>query len=172
MATPGKITTTLVIQFTDPAAAGAGYQLSAEIDSRPDGLNKGVTSFIFGDSPGFLVYYSSGVSISNMQSSAGGISSAGTSQVEVVEFVTFANTREASLSKPPSGGVSFVSMGGSAGAPSVSGSTCTLSSPAVAVFQATYFTTGHGHRLTGVSKPAGVSELPVVIYIEGTTPPT
>ena len=163
----GKITTTLVISFADPSASGQ-YHLSAEVDGRPTGFNKGVTSFIFGDSPAFLVYYSPGVSIT-LESSTGSVSGCGTATIEVVEFIQFANTREASLAKPPSGGVSFTSMGGG-GSPTVSGMGVYLSTPDVAVFRATYNTIGHGYRLSGVSQPNGVPELPVLIYIEGTTP--
>jgi len=167
MATAGKITTTLVISFADPSAS-ADYHLSAEIDSRPTGFNKGVTSFIFGDSPAFLVYYSSGVSIT-LESSTGNVSPCGTAQVEVVEFLQFANTREASLGKPPSGGVTFESMGGG-GSPTVIGTKVFLSTPDVAVIKATYYSTAHGYRLSGVSQPGGITELPVLVYIEGTTP--
>ena len=166
MAIAGKITTTLVISFADPSSGE--YHLSAEVDGRPTGYNKGVTSFIFGDSPVFLVYYSPGVSIT-LESSTGSVSGVGTTSVDVVEFIQFANVREASLSKPPSGGVSFTSMGGG-GSPTVSGMKVYLSQPEVAVFRAVYTTTGHAYRLSGVSQPNGITELPVLIYIEGTTP--
>lgn len=155
-----SITTSLVVSFGDPDDALEGH-LSAEIDARPEGFNKGVTSFIPGDSPAYLVYKTPNVVITQI-ATAGSISSIGSVQVEVSEIVTFAKTREGSLSKPPLGGVSWTPYGGSGYTPSVSGTKLTVPEPIIAVYKAVFTTLALAYRIVGVGVPS------VLIFIEGT----
>jgi hypothetical protein len=167
----GQITTTLVISFADPAQAAAkDYHLSAEIDSRTDGFNKGVTSFLIGDSPVYLLYKSPQVSISQM-TTAGSVSlmSSGV-MIKMVETITFAKTREASISKPASGSVTWLKVGGDSGNFTVSGTKVTTTVPILSVYQATYYASADAYKLSGVSAVPGVPNVSVIVFIEGTTP--
>ena len=95
-------TTTIQVQFgrstTDAAAARS--HLSAEIDDRDNGLNKGDTSFEPGDTAYFFVFKSDNVTISSMTATAGTIANAGAVNVEREEDVSFANSKEGSLGVP------------------------------------------------------------------------
>ena len=165
----GTITTTLVITFTDPAAAAAqNLFLSAEVDGRPDGLNKGITSFLLGDSPAFLVFKSAGLT-TTMEATSGSIGGAGGGiQVKQVENITFIKTNTANLSKPAMGNsVTWIHVGGDSGALTVNGALVTTPNPILAVYQATYYASADGYRLSGVGAVAGVVEVSSVIFIEG-----
>lgn len=165
----GKVTTSIVVSFADPNQSKS-YHLSAEIDARPDGLNRGITSFVIGDSPIYLVYKSSAVTITQT-TTAGGISGAGSGiVVPVVETVTFVKSNTASLSKPPSGAVSWRHIGGDVATLRVSETTVTASSPILSVYQATYNAVASAYRLSGVSAINGVPNVTVIVFIEGTTP--
>ena len=174
MAESRKITATLVVSFTDPdVASEANASLSAEIDSREDGLNGGDTQFLTTDfdGAGYLVFASPGVSYTQ-QASSGTPSGAGPQSVEVVETITFTKTKEASLSKTPSGGVTWIHIGGDNVTPNVNGNKLTLATPAFSVLQATYHAAADGYRIQPPNAIPGVKDLAVVIFIEGTyTPP-
>jgi hypothetical protein len=165
----GQVTTSLVVSFTDPNQS-KNYHLSAEIDGRPTGLNKGITSFVIGDSPVYLVYKSSAVTISQ-RTTAGGISGAGGGIViPIVETVTFVKSNTANLSKPPSGSVSWRHIGGETATLTVSETNVKASKPILAVYQATYNAVATAYRLSGVSAIVGVPNVTVIVFIEGTTP--
>jgi hypothetical protein len=118
--------TTIVVQFgTDTSAdAAANAHLSAEIDSREDGLNGGNTRFAPGDTAYFLVYKSDNVTLSSPISSAGTVSFNGTTSVPKEEEVVFAGTNEARLRVPAAGGLSNVKwLGNTLGNLSVNGAT-------------------------------------------------
>ena len=51
-------TATIRVSFGDGSSSVPGAHLSAEVDSRPTGLNGGKTSFQPGDSCWFLVFIS------------------------------------------------------------------------------------------------------------------
>jgi membrane-associated protease RseP (regulator of RpoE activity) len=159
MAGNGTITTSLVINFTDPNDQGGGV-LQAEIDSRPDGWNGGNTSFIIGDSPAFLVYKTSNVSTTMIQTD-GSISAIGSAVITISEYITFAKSNTSNLAKPPNGSVSFSLIGGTGGPLTVIGTTVSTPSPIFAVYKAVYTTTALGYRLVGASDPV------VLIVIEG-----
>ena len=171
----GSITTTLVISFADPAAAAEENMfLSAEIDGRPDGLNKGITSFLIGDAPYFLVFRSAGLLLKPIQCTMGSANSAGSGiLVKQVENITFTKTKEANLSKPPMGVVTWIKVGSGDGPSTptlVAGTTlCTTPNPCLAVYQATYYAAAEAYRLSGVSGVTGVAEVAVVVFIEGYT---
>lgn len=157
------ITTSLVIQFTDPTAGASGAHLSAEIDSRPEGYNKGVTQFLMGDSPVFLVFKTPDVATEFSQT-AGNVSPFATAQITMKDYISFAKSKEASLSKPPNGDVSFTQIGSGIGAAlRVVGTRVIAGDVITAVYKAEYTTTGYAYRLTG----AGNIEM-VLILIEGT----
>ena len=164
------ITTTLVISFTDPAqAAAANAFLSAEVDSRVDGLNLGVTNFLIGDSPGFLVYKSPNVTLKQPECTSGSANSAGSFNVEQTEIITFAKTNVATLSKPAVGNsVAWTLIGGQSATLTVNGNIVTASAPILAVYQAKYQAAAIGYRLAGVTAVGGIPETAVIVWLEGT----
>jgi hypothetical protein len=117
----------------------------------------------------YLVYKSSEVSITQ-ETTAGSVSPFGSASIEIVDTVTFTKSKQASLSKPPASGVTWKHVGGQSASLSVKGTTVTAGSPILAVYQATYMTTGLAYRLSGVSAVTGVPNVSVIVYIEGTTP--
>lgn len=158
------ITTSLVIQFDDPTQGASGAHLSAEIDSRPDGLNLGVTQFIkWLDDPGFLVYKTPNVA-TTFTTTAGSVNAVRVDAIAVTDYLSFAKSREASLSKPPTGAVSFTPIGsGGTASFTVNGTRVIANNVITAVYKAEYTTTGYGYRLEGGN---GVDI--VLILIEGT----
>ena len=95
-----QVTTTITIQFGDNAAA-QGY-LSAEVDSRPDGLNGGRSQFQPEDVVWLLVYAGPGVSYAPPQLSDGQLLRGSAVSVPQDEMLSFANSRETKLGKPAS----------------------------------------------------------------------
>jgi len=83
-------------------AAGDAQHLSAEIDSREDGLNGGASVFLSSSQPAFLVYATVPFSV---EASAGSVQAAGTVSVPVEEDVVHyfwpdALEHEVTLSRP------------------------------------------------------------------------
>ena len=80
---------TIRVQFGNPDGSGSDGHLSAEVDTRPDGLNGGRSSFSPGETAYILVYKSDNVSITDTICSAGSLSSQGTAVVSVTEEIMF-----------------------------------------------------------------------------------
>lgn len=137
--------------------------LQLAIDSRPGGLNNGITTFYKGDSPGFLMYKSSSVSGVSLRASDGSTVSASGGTETIEEHVTLAMSREIRLSKPRTGLVSIVnSWGDSISIQRQEETVVILSKPVVAVALVRYQTSFTGHRLVGAS-----GEAPVLIVAIG-----
>jgi len=154
------VSTSLTIAFKALTDRGV---LLLEIDSRPEGINKGQTTFYAGDSPGFLMYKSSDVKNIHMYTSEGGVSQVQTGNIVVEEFVTLAMTREVSFSKPRSGSFSILkSWGGTPQVQAVGETTLLLRNEIVAVLQIRYTTSYVGYRLSGAS-----GEAPALVVVIG-----
>lgn len=162
------VSASLVVRFGASASAMGRGRLSAEIDSRPDGLNNGKTSFSPGDSVGFLVYAGAGVTLTRVVPSVGAVGSVGPQSVPITEFVQFANSKEANLRAPVSGGISAQWVGLDGGAVSVANGVVTLPQESVGVLYASYTATALGYMLSNVpSQVVGLTEFEVLVYIEG-----
>lgn len=169
--TPGQITTTIVVSFGTGGLSGeASAHLSAEIDSRPDGYNKGITNFIFGDSPVYLVYKTSNVNYTQ-RSSQGSIGGVGAATIDMDEIITFAESREGSLSKPAAGGVAFTNLGGDAATFQVAGTNVIADRPIFGVYRAVYQASATAYSLSGVSQYGTLPNMSVLILIKGTITP-
>lgn len=160
----GIVTTSLVVQF---GAGSDSYHLSAEIDSRTDGFNGGSTSFIGGDSPAFLVYKDTELSLAFI-ASTGGVQQIGSGTIQQEEWLVFANEKTKSLAKPPTGTVTLTRYGGTSGA-TVVGSNVTLPSQGVAVYKAVYNANYTAYKLTNIPTTInGESTFQVIVVITGT----
>lgn len=161
----GVVTTSIVIQFGDEDSEQ--YHLTAEVDSRLDGFNKGNTKFIPGDSPAILVYRSPELSL-QLIASTGSLGSLGTGTIDVEEYLIFANEATAQLSKPPQGSVTLKRLSGPTGA-RVVGKEVVLSQAGVGVYKANYKAKYDAYRLKNVPTTLnGETSFPVVIVIIGT----
>jgi hypothetical protein len=165
-----KVTATLVVNFD--GGNGSGH-LSAEIDSRPTGYNGGRTNFTAGDSPAFLVFNSSDVSVDSIVSSAGAIVDASppVGLMEVSEDLQFSGTAEAQPSKPIYGGLTSAKWLGNTlgdGSLQVTENKVAVTAAGVGVLRVKYFALFKAYRLTAVPYPLnGETSFPVLIVITG-----
>ena len=78
---------TIRVQFGTASGDNAPGHLSAEVDSRPTGLNGGKTGFAPGETAYILVFASDNVSISETICSAGSLTAQGTTLVTVTDEI-------------------------------------------------------------------------------------
>lgn len=169
------VTTSIVVQFTK--ADGTDGTLVVEVDDRETadgGLNGGKTSFLPGDTVKLLRYKSSNVTIDAEMSSLGSLIAGGSVSLVKEEDVTFAGETEASVRYPIVSMLSHEWIGTNPGSISVVGET-TLRIPepaagsyAVGFARVKYTTSATILTLTH-SKPAGVSEYGIVVFVAGHT---
>lgn len=109
---------TIRVQFGSPdGPEGTSGHLSAEVDSRPGGLNGGKTAFSPGETVYILVYKSANVAITETICSAGSLTAQGTATVTITDELMFEEADTASLSVPARSGLaSSVWYGRSLGA--------------------------------------------------------
>ncbi|MBF0097503.1 MAG: hypothetical protein HQM04_16700 [Magnetococcales bacterium] len=86
-------------------AFGNGQQqndgsVQVEIDSRPDGLNQGVSSWVPGDTAYFLVYATPNARVLSVSSSFGEVTMVGPVEVQHEEELVFEHSDSAQLSHP------------------------------------------------------------------------
>lgn len=167
------ITTNLVIRFqTTDSSAAENAVLSAELDTRDDGLNEGRSQFLYGDTPAYLIYRTDNVTYTQ-ESTAGSVQYIETGSIEVIETISFVGETEARLSKPPLGGVAFTLVAGrdvDVSTLTVVGTRVTNPVEALAVVKAQYMTRYEAYRLIGVTDPMvpDLEDYEVIIYILGT----
>jgi hypothetical protein len=160
-----EVTASLVVQFRNEAAG----MLQAEIDSRPGGYNGGRTSFQPGDSPAFLVYRSANVGIYDIEVSAGNIAELAPVLVDVVDFLSFPKTDEATLSRPYYAGMTAKWLGNNLGSPTLVGdSKLRIPAAGVGVLKVAYKAHALAFRFAGLpSVLNGEAEYQVLAVITG-----
>ena len=163
------VTTTVQITFGDGAEGKA--HLSAEVDKRPDGLNNGKTSFIGGDPVHVLVYKSSSVTITAAEVSAGTVHFAEPQLVDVEDIITFADKREASLSRPASGPLGVTWFGKSLGGLTVGadGVSVIASTQGVAVARVRYKSYATAYRISTPTALNGDKNYNLLFFVAGVT---
>jgi hypothetical protein len=162
--------TTIKVQFTNPeAAAAANAHLSAEVDSRPAGLNAGKSTFIPGATAYLLIYKSANVSLLPPQSSAGSFSYGGTASVQHTDELQFADAATASLNVPADGIVSYKWIGRDLGAPVIGmdGKTVTVPTSGVGVLSITYNATALIGALASPASVSGEVDFSILVLIQG-----
>lgn len=170
-----EVTTTLVVNFNG-GGVGAQSVLTAEIDSRTNGFNGGKTSFGPGDSPVFLVFKTSDVTLTSVVPSTGVIQNVGAGLFAVEQDLQFTDAQGVSLTKPIYG--SFQSskwLGANLGALTLVGQTRAVAAnmpgttPGIA--RVTYNAQYQAYRIANINYPLnGETEFPVVVLIKGETP--
>ncbi len=162
--------TTIQVTFGASAAAAsaANATMTAEIDSRSDGLNAGKTSFLPGDSVYFLVYMSSNVQVASIVASAGTVSPAGRVTVQKNEDIQFQNTDTASLSFPASSIVSQTWMGADLGQlTQTDAGNIKAGSSGVAVCRVTLNCPAQAYVLSSPATLNGLTDYSILVLITG-----
>lgn len=162
-------TTSVTVNFSQ-SGGDDSQVLKAEIDSRDDGLNGGITTFIPGvDTPYILVFKSNPVVIDSIVQSSGSMINMGVmADYEVSEFIVFANEREQNLPYPVSSGFSAKWVGTAGGAISNTETTIYVPENTIGVVKVTYIAKYIAYKLTGVpAELSGETEFPVVVFISG-----
>ena len=166
-------TTSIVVSFGSQSAAAtaANAHLSAQIDSRPSGLNGGNTSFNPGDTAWFLIFMSD-----NVQLDGAPVASAGTigggqlvSGINIVEQLTFANTNVANLSVPATSIASNKWLGNNLGALSLTGnkSEVTASQTGVGVCKIDFLANALAYSITAPQTLDGETSFGIAIVVNG-----
>jgi hypothetical protein len=162
---------TIRVQFGNPDGSGAaGAHLSAEVDTRPDGLNGGRNAFSPGETAYILVYTSNNVSITDTICSAGSLSAQGSAVVTVTEELMFEDTDSANLRKPARSGLSqSVWYGRSLGALTLQSDRTTVkaSSKGVAVAKVTYEALASVYALSSPATLNGETDFSILALIKG-----
>lgn len=154
------------VNFTD----SVGAHLSAEVDGRTIGLNKGKTSFEPGDHVGFLVYYrKEWVRIDVPFATDGSIEPIGKMIVEKTEEIKFIDTRTTSLQQPAQSLTSQIWLGNSLGNIQLLDDMMSvqISSPGVGVAKVKYLCEADGYWLKSPAKSSGFTDFTIVVFIKG-----
>jgi hypothetical protein len=161
-------TTTLRVSFGQSTGSGASY-LSAELDSREDGLNAGNTQFVPGNVAWFLVHKGANVQIDGVESSAGTASLAGQVTYVKTEEVVFEGGKTASLSMPSQGisGVKWLGRNLGGLVLGDDGQTVTASTEGVAVAKVSYSVMATTGSLTSPSVIDGETEFSIAVIVTG-----
>ena len=162
---------TIRVQFGSPDGSGASGHLSAEIDTRPGGLNSGRSSFNPGETAYILVYTSDNVTITDTLCSAGSLTAQGAIVVSVTEELMFEDADTASLGKPASAGLSqSVWYGRSLGGLTLQSDQVTVKAAAkgVAVAAVTYDAVASIYALSSPATLNGQTDFSILAVIKGT----
>lgn len=162
---------TITVKFTNAAAAAAvNAHLSAEVDSRPAGLNAGKSTFIPGTSAYVLIYKSPNVSLVSSESSAGSFSYGGTASVQQAEELQFLDVASATLKVPIAGDIlSYQWVGRDLGAPSVGsdGKTVTVPTAGLGILKIVYDSVATIGVLASPESVNGAVDFSVLVLIKG-----
>jgi len=162
-------TTSIVVDFKSDISDSS--ILTAEVDSRESGYNKGRTTFVPGSSdiPVFLIFKSSAVSITVKDTSMGQLATLGYKHnYEVSDYILFSNEKEKKLSYPIYSGFSAVWMGDNGGNVSHTEDTIRIPNNTVGVLKVSYTAQYEAIELHNIpSVVQGETEFPVLIYIAG-----
>ena len=151
-----------------------GYQpttgyLSAEVDGREDGLNRGRISFGPGSTPHFLVHSGPNVSVADLDTTAGTLFPGETQLFQIEEDLIFSESAQARIAKPARSLDSWIWMGRDLGsltlAPDGLSITATISGLAIVRVKYTVETSTWG--LTSPSTLGGLGDFPVAVQIIG-----
>jgi len=163
---------TIRVQFGNPDGSGSDGHLSAEVDTRSNGLNGGRSSFSPGETAYLLVYKSDNVSITDTICSAGSLSAQGSAVVTVTEELMFEDSEMATLSKPARSGISqSIWYGRSLGELVLHSDQVTVKSlnKGVAVAKVTYDALAMVYALSSPSALNGETDFSILALIKGAT---
>lgn len=165
---------TIRVQFGNPDGTsgtnGITGHLSAEIDTRPTGLNGGRNAFIPGETVYILVYKSDNVTITDTICSAGSMSAQGSVVVSQSEDLMFEDTDTVTLGTPAHTGLTSTTwFGRSLGALTLQSDkvTARAASKGVAVAKVTYEALAQVYALSSPATLNGVADFSILALIKG-----
>lgn len=164
---------TIRVQFGNPDGSNgldASGHLSAEVDTRPSGMNGGRSSFSPGETVYILVYKTDNVSITDTICSAGSLSAQGTTVVTVSEELMFEDADTATLGKPSRSSLSqSVWYGRSLGALTLQSDKVTVkaSSKGVGVAKVSYDALALVYALSSPATLNGETDFSILALIKG-----
>lgn len=160
---------TIRVQFGNPSGSATGH-LSAEIDTRLQGLNGGRTAFNPGETVYLLLYKTDNVSITDTLCSAGSLSAQGSTVVTITEELMFEDTDTAQLSKPARAAIAqTVWYGRNLGSLTVQPDKITVKAQArgVAVAKITYEALALIYALSSPATLNGETDFSILALIKG-----
>lgn len=168
-----SISTSFVVQFSPESTGGPSSILRAEIDAFDGGLNGGKTSFIPGDSPVFLVYKSSNVTIDSITVSLGSAASLGqvTTPEKIEEDISFIDSDTANTSYPVHSGFESKWIGNALGAANLVGdSLVRANAKGDAILKVKYYSRPNAYRITGIpNEYDGETTFSTLVVVRGTS---
>ena len=105
-----RVSARLTVQFGGADEGASSAELRLQLDGRPGGLNAGKTSFVQGDSPGYLLFRSA-VDLLIHWTDGGVIQSHGATLYPVEDLLYFGVDHEQQLSQAPAGAVVLDMLG-------------------------------------------------------------
>lgn len=169
------VTANITVSFGTQTADASGH-LSAEVDDRETGLNRGKTSFVPGDTVGILVYKSDNVTYDTPVVSAGTIRAGAAQTVTKTQDITFAGESTATLSVPATAITGTQWVGRQLGAITLAEDKMTVSVPAnddpkelVGVCRVTYTAAAESWMLASPTSAAmgGLTEFQIAVFFLG-----
>lgn len=161
------VKTTYVDRF---GGGGAAPLFRAELDSRPSGLNLGITTFVPGAKPYILLFKDPSVTVERVVFSMDGLSlvEVANQVLEMEDTLTFEETRTASIGYPFTSEVSKVWMGHDLGNLTVVGGKVTAQRSGTAIVNYKYNSTGQAFRLEGVPQSVnGLTKFDILVNFYG-----
>ncbi|ABK45054.1 hypothetical protein Mmc1_2555 [Magnetococcus marinus MC-1] len=147
----------------------SGGHLSAEVDRREEGLNRGCTSFHSCGTAHLLVNSGPETAIQGITTSTGAVLANADQSFTVTEDVTFDGSNTATLSQPAQSIQSVIWLGNDLGALTLAsdGMTVTSTNSSVAIARVTFTVLTRSWRLSVPSRVAGLDSFPVQVRITG-----
>lgn len=161
---------TIRVQFGNPDGSAADGHLSAEVDTRPNGLNGGRSAFSPGETAYILVYKTDNVSITDTICSAGSLSAQGSVVITVSEELMFEDADSATLGKPARSALSpSVWYGRNLGSLALQADRLTVraSSKGVAVAKVSYDALALVYALSSPATLNGETDFSILALIKG-----
>jgi hypothetical protein len=160
---------TIRVNFSDGAGGLGSGNLSAEIDSRPGGLNGGRTSFQPGDDVWILVQKTPNVVIDSVDTSAGAITAGAAFQYATTEDVNFEGVSTSRVSGVADSLDSYQWFGRNIGVLTLAADSQTLNATVagVAVARVTYTGTAYPYKLSSPASINGETTFSIAVVISG-----
>lgn len=163
MASNSSKSTTITFAIVQPD--GASTSIDVQLD---DAANDKKNTFQPGDTANFLIFTNPPSLAVTVDTTMGTVTANGTKSVPVKDQLQFVKSKEESLSYLPAGAVTTAWIGRSGGVATASGDKITLPVETSGVLDCSYNTSARAYKLTGVTIPAGLEEIQVLIVVSPT----
>ena len=158
----GTTTKSTTVTFAIVGADGATEDILVELDEE---LNNEKSTFLPTDTAYFLVFTNPPDLAINIDTTMGTIASLGSKSVAKEDMLQFVQTSSETLGYIPSSAVTAEWIGRSGGSTSVSGSTVSVPELINGILKCNYDATAQSYSISGVTIPAGMEEVEVLIVV-------